>query len=89
MVSEHHLSERRACRLVRLSRDSYRHPPEADRATVEVHEKIVEIAHVLATGASKICCARSFPGSITSVCTASPGKPTWPCAVARRASVSR
>jgi len=30
MVSEHHLSERRACRLVGLSRDSYRNLPEAD-----------------------------------------------------------
>ena len=46
MVSEHHLSERRACRLVGLSRDSYRHPPQADQATVELHEKIVEIALV-------------------------------------------
>ena len=46
MVSEHHLSERRACRLVGLSRDSYRHPPQTDQATVELHEKIVEIAHV-------------------------------------------
>lgn len=46
MVSEHHLSERRACRLVGLSRDSYRHPPQADQATVELHEKIVEIAHM-------------------------------------------
>jgi putative transposase len=46
MVSEHHLSERRACRLVGLSRDSYRHPPQADQATVELQEKIVEIAHL-------------------------------------------
>lgn len=46
MVSEHRLSERHACRLVGLSRDSYRHPPQADQATVELHEKIVEIAHV-------------------------------------------
>ena len=46
MVNEHHLSERRACRLVGLSRDCYRHPPQADQATVELHEKIVEIAHV-------------------------------------------
>lgn len=45
MVSEHHLSERRACRLVGLSRDSYRHPPQADQATMELHEKIVKIAH--------------------------------------------
>jgi len=41
MVSEHHLSERRACRLVGLSRDSYRHPPEPDPATVELSSKIV------------------------------------------------
>lgn len=46
MVSEHQLSERRACRLVGLSRDSYRHPPTADQATLDLHEKIVEIAHV-------------------------------------------
>jgi putative transposase len=46
MVSEHHLSERRACRLVGLSRDSYRHPPKADQSTLDLHEKIVEIAHV-------------------------------------------
>jgi len=46
MVSEHHLSERRGCRLVGLSRDSYRHPPQADQATMELHEKIVEIALV-------------------------------------------
>ena len=46
MVSEHHLSERHACRLVGLSRDSYRHPPKADQATLDLQEKIVEIAHV-------------------------------------------
>jgi putative transposase len=46
MVQEHHLSERRACRLVGLSRDSYRHPPEADVATQTLAGRIVEIAHV-------------------------------------------
>ncbi|HVL09533.1 MAG TPA: hypothetical protein VM512_10310 [Burkholderiaceae bacterium] len=46
MVSEHHLSERHTCRLVGLSRDSYRHPPKADQATQDLHEKIMEIAHV-------------------------------------------
>jgi putative transposase len=35
------LSERRACRLVGLSRDSYRHPPQPDQATLDLHEKIV------------------------------------------------
>ena len=43
MVGEHHLSERRACRLVGLSRDSFRHPPEPDQATVELSGKIVEV----------------------------------------------
>jgi putative transposase len=46
MVSEHHLSERRACRLVGLSRDSYRHPPETNPMTQDLTGKIVEIAHV-------------------------------------------
>jgi putative transposase len=45
MVKEHHLSERHACQLVGLSRDSYRHPPQASEATQDLHEKIVEIAH--------------------------------------------
>jgi len=39
------LSERRACRLVGLSRDSYRNPPEADQMTKDLSGKIVEIAH--------------------------------------------
>jgi putative transposase len=46
MVSEHHLSERRACRLVGLSPDSYRHPPETNPMTQDLTGKIVEIAHV-------------------------------------------
>jgi putative transposase len=65
MVSEHHLSERRACRLVGLSRDSYRHPPETNPMTQDLTGKIVEIAHVRAgdsaTGAFTTCCARSSP----------------------------
>ena len=40
MVNEHHLSERRACRLVGLSRDSYRHPPETDPMTQDLTGKI-------------------------------------------------
>ena len=46
MVDDHDLSERRACRLVGLSRDSYRHPPALDAATTELAGRIVEIAHV-------------------------------------------
>ena len=40
------MSERRACRLVGLSRDSYRHPPVPDAQTQALKTKIVEIAHV-------------------------------------------
>ncbi|VDY13623.1 Integrase catalytic region [Thiomonas sp. OC7] len=46
MISEHHLSERRACCLVGLSRDSYRHAPQQDALNTALHGKIVEIAHV-------------------------------------------
>jgi len=45
MIDEHDLSERRACWLVGLSRDSYRHPPEIDAMTAALTGKIVEIAH--------------------------------------------
>jgi putative transposase len=46
MIALCDLSERRACRLVGLSRDSYRHPPEADQMTKDLSGKIVEIAHM-------------------------------------------
>nr|WP_156421896.1 IS3 family transposase [Paucibacter sp. KCTC 42545] len=46
MIAQHHLSERRACRLVGLSRDSYRNPPVVDEATQQLSAKIVEIAQV-------------------------------------------
>ena len=45
MIEIHHLSERRACRLVGLSRDSYRHPPETEQMTQDLTGKIVEVAH--------------------------------------------
>lgn len=45
MVNEFHLSERRACRLVGLSRDSYRHPPVVAPMNQILSGKIVEIAH--------------------------------------------
>lgn len=44
MVEQYHRSERRACRLVGLSRDSYRHPPETDPMTRDLTGKIVAIA---------------------------------------------
>lgn len=46
MIKQCDLSERRACRLVGLSRDSWRNPPEVDAITQEFSSKIVEIAHV-------------------------------------------
>jgi len=46
MVTEHDLSERRACGLVGLSRDSYRHPPQADQVTQALSSRIVEIAQI-------------------------------------------
>ncbi len=39
------LSERRACSLVGLSRDSYRNPPGLDVMTQDISDKIIEIAH--------------------------------------------
>ncbi len=46
MVEEHQLSERRACSLVGLSRDSYRNPPQPDQLTRDLGKRIVDIAHV-------------------------------------------
>lgn len=46
MVEQFHLSERRACRLVELSRDSYRNPPEESEMNQTLSAKIIEIAHV-------------------------------------------
>ena len=43
---EHLLSERHACSLLGLSRDSYRHPPGNDQMTKDLMGKIVEIAQV-------------------------------------------
>lgn len=46
MIEQHHLSERCACRLVGLSRDAYRHPPQAGALNAELSGKIIELAHV-------------------------------------------
>ena len=45
MVSEHHLSERHACALVGLSRDTYRHVTQPSALNAELLGKIVETAH--------------------------------------------
>ena len=44
-MREHGLSERRACRLVGLSRDSYRHPPHTSAENQALSGRIVAIAH--------------------------------------------
>jgi len=46
MVKTFTLSERHACRLVGLSRDSYRNPPMLDAMTQTLSAKIIEIAQV-------------------------------------------
>lgn len=45
MIERCDLSERRACRLVGLSRDSYRHPPQDDAVTKNLKEQIIQNAH--------------------------------------------
>ena len=50
MVGEFHLSERRACRLVGLSRDSYRHPPVPDEATVALSAAIIDLGRAQIEG---------------------------------------
>ena len=45
MVNHHKLSERHACALVGLSRDTYRHESQASALNVELRRKIVETAH--------------------------------------------
>ncbi len=46
MIEGFDLSERYAYGLVGLSRDSYRHPPVADQATVALNVAIIDIAWV-------------------------------------------
>jgi putative transposase len=46
MVEQYHLSERHACRLMGLSRDSYKHSPETESMTRVLTGKIVAIAQV-------------------------------------------
>ena len=46
MIERFDFSERHACRLVGLSRDSYRHPPEPDQQTRALSAAIVDIAQV-------------------------------------------
>jgi putative transposase len=46
MIEQHHLSERRACRLVGLSRDSFRNPPVASELNATLSGQIVELAHL-------------------------------------------
>ena len=45
MVTEHQMSERHACALVGLSRDSYLHDSKTSTLNVELQGKIVEAAH--------------------------------------------
>lgn len=46
MIEQFDLSERHACGLVGLSRDSYRHPPVPDQATAALSKAIIDVAQV-------------------------------------------
>jgi putative transposase len=46
MIEQHHLSERHACRLVGLSTDSYRHPPQPGELNANLGEQIRQTAMV-------------------------------------------
>ena len=46
MIESFDLSERRACRLVGLSRDSYRHPPPVSEQNAALSAAIIDIAQV-------------------------------------------
>jgi putative transposase len=45
MVTEHQMSERHACALVGLSRDTYRHVGQTSSLNVELRKQIVQTAH--------------------------------------------
>ena len=45
MVDHHKLSERRACALVGLSRDTYRHESQASALNVQLRDQIIQTAH--------------------------------------------
>lgn len=44
MIEHFDMSERHACHLVGLSRDSYRHPPEPDAQTAALSAAIIDLA---------------------------------------------
>ncbi len=46
MLDARALSERRACRLAGLSRDTFRHRPEPNAATQALSARIIELAQV-------------------------------------------
>ena len=45
MVAEHQMSERHACALVGLSRDTCRHVSQASTLNVQLSQEIVAVAH--------------------------------------------
>jgi putative transposase len=45
MVTEHHMSERHACALVGLSRDTYRYVGQTSALNVELRDQIIQTAH--------------------------------------------
>ena len=81
MIEQYHLSERRACRLVGLTRDAYRNPPVACLFNRELSGRKPPLnwhrcGAASATGGSTICCGRRIRGSITSACIACTPRPS-------------
>lgn len=66
MINGYHFSERHACAIVRLSRDSYRHKCQTSALNAKLREQIVQTAHTRrgwGTTSSIMYCARSFPNT--------------------------
>ena len=83
MVIEHHLSERQACTLVGLSRDSYRNPALMSKLNLRLSAKITEIAHTRRRAGYRMIAdllSLEHPASITNASIGSTAKRDWPFA---------
>ena len=89
---QHHLSERRACRLEGLTRDAYRHPPVASSPNRELSGQIIELAHVRRRfGYRRLhdLLRPAYPQITTSASIASTSRPSSRCASGARPSAQQ
>src|SRR3990172_8659589 len=90
MIEQCQLSERHACRLVGLSRTSWREAPATDAETLALSTRIVELAHQRRRfGYRRIHDLLRAEGRqvTTSGCGDCIAKQSWQCGGARRSSV--